>query len=534
MEQKFGCAFNPRPAPGRCIKDPSYKKIDIQCQSIDNTCKLVSSSVPPPSTLPPAPSFIAPSVSPIVKEKVSTKTKNDRISGPVSAYITDYNGKKYEFFGDVHLSFSGGCSKPCKDVDINDPNLDRSLSTLVASDEDNCWDIAVFLSNLFNQAAAENKWIDFYIEIPFIKLVSLRKDIKQNIEESGYLSKLYYIFYNCFTKIKCNYSTTRFHYTDVRKHYRNVDLGELTESFRKELEQEGRNIFTDQFYAVYESYIIYERIRKSINFLKNMISDKKRGSVYIEETDKLVKDLFFTSGQSMVGKPESKNAKIFKLCLLSDNFDHDVKELMKESLQITREPIKVLEVLVPSSLIVNRRGKNMHRVRAQLEALENEGNHEMANKIISYILDRYMHRANNSSIIDFWRSLMITYEGYLSGKLRNIDNISMIFEKLNIENLKKAGDQTTQATALLLDTYLIARMFRSFPNKSHVESSKNIVYAGDFHIQTYVDFFEKMLGSTFIKYEPNKEMFGKYYNKDPTFILGPIKRCLNVNVEEFF
>lgn len=48
--------------------------------------------------------------------------------------------------------------------------------------------------------------------------------------------------------------------------------------------------------------------------------------------------------------------------------------------------------------------------------------------------------------------------------------------------------------ALLMDAYTLARMFRKFPNGKHVPSTQIVVYAGDAHIQTYVDFFSKVLG----------------------------------------
>ena len=43
---KYGCAFSPRPSPGRCVKDPGSSKVDSQCQAIDGVCRLVGASLP--------------------------------------------------------------------------------------------------------------------------------------------------------------------------------------------------------------------------------------------------------------------------------------------------------------------------------------------------------------------------------------------------------------------------------------------------------------------------------------------------------
>ena len=36
----FGCFYNPRPAPGRCIKDPYSTTVEAKCEKVDNRCRL--------------------------------------------------------------------------------------------------------------------------------------------------------------------------------------------------------------------------------------------------------------------------------------------------------------------------------------------------------------------------------------------------------------------------------------------------------------------------------------------------------------
>jgi hypothetical protein len=548
MEQQFGCAFNPRPSPGRCIKDPSYKKIDKQCEATNNICRLLNTGVVAPSvTLPalvpssiskPFPTLIVADKS-LDNNKKSSDKRLDKLSGPISAYVTEYNGKKYEFFGDAHYSASGTCLKPCNDVNINSDASRMSLTQMINSDIP-CWDIAVLLSNIFNSAAAEGKWVDFYLEIPFIKLFPEEKEVKERVEEAGYLYKLYYIFYNCFIKLKCNYSTTRFHYVDVRQQYKSVDLASLNDELRALIEAErGEGIPIFSTFASYEIYLVFDRMKKSINNLGDMIAFKSYDqNAYIEETDRLVKDLYYSGGQTMRGVVEPKNVRLLKLYLLSDNIDADVKELMKESIASVKEPVKLVEVLVPSTLIVNRRGKNMHRIRAQLEALQNEGQGEMANKIISFILDTYNTKVNINLIMDLWTSITLTYQGLVDKKFKKMENAEILFDRF-ISEYKKAQklfSLSVSGGSLMMDAYTLARMFRTYSNEKenkHIDSSKSIVYAGNAHIDVYIKFFETVLQTSFIKYEPNIAFLNKVHNNDPSVKSEDAVRCFNVNLSDF-
>lgn len=77
-----------------------------------------------------------------------------------------------------------------------------------------------------------------------------------------------------------------------------------------------------------------------------------------------------------------------------------------------------------------------------------------------------------------------------------------------------------------MDAYTLTRMFRKYPDKQHIDSFKSIVYAGNAHIETYIKFFETVLGASFIKYEPNLEVIK---NKNFT----DLTRCIDVNLSYF-
>ncbi len=420
-----------------------------------------------------------------------------------------------------------GTCKPCKDIKI--PNMQLSAP----EGADNCSDISVLLAEIFTKASQEKKWIDFYIEIPFLSSSKFRpsdKDVADGIDRFGYLYKLYYIFYNCLNKTNCKYDTTRFHYVDVRLEYRQSDLKELTEEMKQIIAMTGQKLppnYGSEF-IIYESYISTIRVEECVDRFAEMVmkNDRKRNA-YIEETDKLMRDLYFSGGQTMTGKIDPKNFRLFKLYLTSDNFLKDVTDLIDLSfVKDGKELLKLRDQLAPPTMMVNRKGKNMHRIRAQLLALAEEGKGEFADAIVSFIINQYLKNVNNSAIIDLWRGLMIAYDGYINAKYRMIDDVHFLIEKLSQEfrKLMEITAVTITGVSLLMDAYTLARIFRTYPGKNHIDSVKSIVYAGDAHISTYVNFFESILNAKFHKYNPNKSVLKDYKN---------LSRCLNVDISHF-
>lgn len=421
---------------------------------------------------------------------------NQRLSGPVSAYVTEINGKRYEFFGDSHYSISGGCSKPCQD--IND-----LIKGVDLSDPQGCWDISVFLSALFTQAAKEGKWIDFYLETPYFKEdIPDRNLVRKEISRVGHLKRLFYVFYTCFTKTDCEYSTTRFHYVDLRLLYNTIKLPQLVKFLYEMIWT------TDTETNPYEMYL-GNKIKNTVNILEEMsVNNITTRNREVEETSLLVKDFFF-SGE----RDESKYKTLFKLYITSDNIYEDVKSLMENSLKMVRDPLTLMEILLPSKLIVNRNGKNMHRTRAQLGALEKEGKRDISEKIVRYLIEEFSKRDVTNMIMNIWKSIENSYNAYINNKIKYM-------------NIPKLGNMLYfKTTSLLMDAYVLGRMFRTFPGKKHVDSSKSIVYAGYAHIETYVNFFEKYMGATFLENNPNPNI--------ETMRPEEIKRCLSISTKNF-
>jgi len=204
--------------------------------------------------------------------RINEKTQ-EKLSGPVSAYVTNYLNKSYNFFGDSHYGMEKNCS-PCQDIRLSD------LELVSPQGSDNCWDISVLLSKIFTEASEKGVWVDFYLEIPFIsqnKYHPSEKGVFKQVDD--YLYKLYYIFYNCLNKLNCKYDTTRFHYVDIRLKYKKLNLEELTNEM-EQLTGKGKQEFLVKINN-FENYISVERITNSLQVLQRMVLEGKKNKTFI-------------------------------------------------------------------------------------------------------------------------------------------------------------------------------------------------------------------------------------------------------------
>ena len=223
------------------------------------------------------------------------------LSGPVTAHSTVYLGKKYYFFGDSHFSLDNTCSTTCIDYDMDTLEIvNQSKNTKIP-----CHDITVLTDNIIKNNETTNKYVDVYVEIPLYKVDQFSSDeeIKDEINEVGYLQKIFYIYQNCFNETNCSYKNSRFHYIDIRL---NPDL-------------EYSSIYPfllDELYGT--SRIIVES------------SGKKEDSDQIKLIDKLVDVIFnHTNTNIKFTKNQPIIIQLFNLYLTSDDFENDAFELFE-------------------------------------------------------------------------------------------------------------------------------------------------------------------------------------------------------------
>jgi hypothetical protein len=510
----FGCFYNPRPAPGRCIKDTRSNVVEDQCQITDNGCVLKQT----PSNISESRSNIPSSSSDIgtaslirVPTRASAlkasqieinSTLNSTLSGPYAAYAGDYDydGRinKIFLFSDAHYSFDKSCPQPCKTISSTPPG------------SESCWEIPRLLTDIFDRAAEKGEYVDFYLEIPFLPK-NQRNPSPENILEmsrqGGWLYKIFYSFYGCFLKNDCRYRNVRFHYADLRLNY-TIDDYKLSTGLNSPQQRIGMDI------------------QKAMMRLGNkMYIDDRNSDKYIEDIDSIVKGLYYSGGQTMQGTIKPLDQQLFEVYLLSDNFTDDAERIMR-SLLVNIDPILAEELLllvIDTKLQVTRNGKNMHRARAQLEALEREGKGELAQNILDFAMKKYVNNVNYTSIITVWDRFMKLYNNFTKSRRRAMGDENQVLGDL-IKDAKQFMNlqmNEISSSALLMDVYILARMFRNFPETDHVPSTTKIVYAGGAHIDHYVEFF-KNRGVDFNVY--GSEEYKNVINFD---------RCIKIDINKF-
>lgn len=517
-----GCFYNPRPSPGRCIKDTRSNVVESQCELVNDTCILkkepISDNngestkkiiyVPTPVTLERLKKEKTEKISERSETNNTENNLDSELSGPITAYSGSYNDedgiKKLIFLGDAHFSDKNKCSPPCKSIG-SDLNLIDTLP------KNSCWTTNRLLMDIFLKAQEKKEYVDFYLEIPFLPKLGYKPsktDINKVVKLAGEIYDIFYTFYDYFTKIK-TMDYVRFHYVDVRLQYKPAGYKQLADELLLDIGQ----VPFEQKETTYEDNII-NRINNSIILLgEYMYQDKRSRNNYVETTDKLIKNLYFSGGQTMQGYEQPLNVKLFNLYLSSDNFITDSKKLISSE----HIPEGLLEYNT-----VNRRGKVMHRVRAQLEDLENRGYRKVVEDIKNFVMTEYIKNVNNNLLMELWRKFMKIYDNYINSRTRTLgDNITAIeILKQEYSKIMSISYLNVSSTALLMDAYLLARMFRfNIPDKNQTK----IVYAGAMHTDNYYRFFRDYL----------KVNFHKYGTFSLDADINNINRCIKVDINKF-
>lgn len=499
----FGCNYVSR--LDVCQKSPDPGILDPRCKISGNRCIPSGVSVSQPPQVP-VPSKRDEDIEEIYDiSTIEDHQPNAKISGPIAGYSLIYKGKKYYFFSDAHHSTSGTCPAPC------DP-------------EANCFDITTLLIDIFQRAAKKNQWVDFYLEVPYIARTRYHPTREQLAKFSqDIIYKIYVEFWDCFIKQGCIYNTTRFHYVDIRQTFRTTDQkisGDIT---------------------IYEHYI-ESRVQDSIRKLLEMyITQSPQQDDFIENTDLLITDLYKSGGQTMTSAVEPKNKRMFRMYLESDNYYNDVGDLFENALVNIKggEParIEIRRYMLPGELIVERDGKFMHKIRAQLYELSKESPDQalLAEKIKNFCLSQYNKINSNVQLVIIWNGVMKIYRqmiGKQSEKFRTLGGLKVSIDDLS-DQVKKHSLLSTMivsSNSLIMDAYTLARMFREFPRSSHhVNSTRAIIYAGHKHIKNYIAFFYKTFGSEIIEYNPNKRLLENFNLKN----YNQLSRCISINIDDF-
>jgi hypothetical protein len=287
----------------------------------------------------------------------------------------------------------------------------------------------------------------------------------------------------------------------------------------------------------FEYYLVLIAMDKCVGRIVDLYESKppKKPDPYVTAINNVIEALY-TPKRTGRGTTEPKNLTLFNIYLTSDDYIKDVTALFPEVFQdITDAAVKteLTNILLYNNInVVERNGKVITRIRAQLLALENEGQQEFARQIRDFIIAKY-RAADHLSIYKIWSRVWKQYQEIFHStvKYKQFGDLNVQLENLikAILELKDTEAVAIPSNSLLMDAYTLGRMFRKFSsNEFHQDSSRAIVYAGDAHIRTYVDFFEQVLNVPFIKYAPNGDLGVLTAAKVENII-----RCIPVNLNDF-
>jgi hypothetical protein len=473
-----------------CRPSPS-DQIDYRCLKNDrNRC------VTNPNPVDPATEAVPLSASLSLKTSgpalVVLEKDMHYLSGPVSFSSYSFNGRTFNFLGDHHYSKSGTCDE-----------LYPTICSKKTTSSGQCFDLLDLLKNTFQNAKQQDKHIDFYLELPFrsklggenmTELIMKMSSLSAH-EHGGYIIDLNYIFKECFTPDKkgCPYSpNVRFHYSDIRQ----------LKSAQTDIISIGIYMATTRLIQCFKYFATVLQIRSMSKFDSSLnLTVPTPIDNYIQLTHILMNKLY-NKGQTLRGDKEDISKDIFKAHFDSDDFPTKLHTILDGLLAPNRAYIGSHDdILMVTDMLKGfystRGGKKMHKVRAQLMALENDGHGDMATRIYEYLMNRYDNIDRTKMYIQ-WMRFYNVYEN-LKKPVSGLKDDPYLTEAMTLlDNADQYLEETVrlvETDSLLMDAYILARMFRTYNDKTHRVSDTVIIYAGDAHIATYEDFFQSVLGA---------------------------------------
>lgn len=426
------------------------------------------------------------------------------LSGPSVWFEFDFvddngNKKTIELFGDIH-NMEGLCEPVLKCM--------RSSK----SPKSRCEDINYLLEDLFENAVKEKVHVDFFIEAPYN---IYKKDIYE-FNRDNYLSIIFNHFYECFTikKEKCKYLPyVRMNYTDLRSSSYFV-----TDESLKDKGFSVNDLIIDSYTEMLNKFAKY---------------DKDDNSEWTK--DRIVKSAAFIN--LLIDNIFNMSHKLFMILLLEDDYKSKYDKIFNQLIQYMEStPSKfdkkdVIAVKNTLKRIFNAtktvKDVNQFIIKKQIDELRKENitykGKNIADELIDYFgyLTQETLGQNYPEIVKMWKvlyqNIVIWYQGMIQYetlekefKINPSEDIENALIQLNQElqdlqiQIVDDGKQfyidfantIVSLDAYYLDSYILARMFRSFSDKK--QSRLSIVYAGQQHITIQHDFFTKVL-----KIKPN-------------------------------
>jgi hypothetical protein len=382
------------------------------------------------------------------------------VSGPISFVSFDDNGRKFYFFGDEHFDKKGNCETDYKDVKMSCLQVDNHNSKKKV-----CYDFVYFLEKLFQMNEKSKDYIDFYLETPFQKRY-MRESKPGDVD---YITSIEKVFKKCFRryKSKCKFKKTRFHYIDFRiKNVKTVSsINYIPVNFIQTIKKQITNKDKIKRRKVANRIRFYNIIVKRL--FQKKINQKLLYAYFKDNFRETMDDIYKQITKGL-------NQKRYKRYL------RFVKNVFNEA----------------SKYYKIRDKKKVHIIQSQLDALRKEGvkfkNHEMADLIEQFVKQNYKNRVDLELFQSYWKDYIGQLQKYIKNK--NLDDET---EEYNEMINRFLLGSIIEMDAHIFDAYLLGRLFRTFQyttRKEHIPSQTVVIYAGNYHIQNYVNFFVDVLG----------------------------------------
>lgn len=403
------------------------------------------------------------------------------LSGPVLASVTEFQGTKFIFFADNHKDMKASCNQ-----EENYLDLDGNYHFLSNTN----YDITGFLYEIFKRQQGDT--VDFFLEVPYTN-----RDIdRQTYDISTYMYKIYYTFKSCFTKKNCSFDNVRFHSIDIRSKFNPTSKEHISTNIFIHLVK----ILTSLPTSIATRKINPENFQETISFLDLWMS------------------ALFLNGY---------DSKILEIVLTSDDYYQDLNILLRS----LREKTKLISpnladmvdnLFFESSLSTKKDDLYMSKLRAQLYALQKEGQTDLAAAIYNYGLNfQEEYGKSNEEIYNLYLKFRNLVTELMSPQLSVTKKLKLVYDiSVSNEIIKKI----IIASSIYVDLYTLARLFRTYDEEP---SAVRIIYAGTAHIYQYHRFFEDYLSVDFRDYDNlGLTEFDYSSNKEPN-------RCLRINLSDF-
>lgn len=401
------------------------------------------------------------------------------ISGPISWYSFDINGKKIHLFGDRHTWQDERC-----------PGIDCSKESKI------CFTTIDLIEKIYEKCEREKLYGDVYIESYYRhKETTIRdrdeesdddEDDDEEEDEEEELNKRFgkdtlqeiiLEYRDCLKpkKPKCGFLPhLRFHYVDVR-------FGMLEDIMKlvNQNKESGQNI--------------YQLIRHPQNILTLLYYFLDELDFFISKAKRFNPNLYFFT-RFLIGYFLENEYLFFHILFdeqytkYLDNFLAEINEAVQmdqmKNLVNVKEIQKYVKVIQDYILLLKFYAKDKkHIVLYELDKLKTEekkyGTTDFSDKI-----KKYMFRRLKEIVPLFENDLIQMLDLLEEYKNNNFESMVNDFKKLFIEKIQLVW---VDINTLLMDTYTLARMFRNLNKDGKIA----LLYLGDFHIRNIVRFFKE-------------------------------------------